>query len=257
MITVISPAKKLSDECHAYEADHSQPAYLVKSTELVDQLKSYEPSHLQSLMGISEKLSVLNWERYQSWNPSFSSNNSRQAFFTFKGDTYTGLDADTLSSEDLSFSQNHTRILSGLYGVLKPLDLIMPYRLEMGTKIENKFGKNLYDFWGNELVADLEKDLSNHDSRYIVNCASVEYFKSIDKDSLNGKVITPVFKEIKEGKARIVSFFAKKARGMMARYIIQNQINDPDQIRKFDLGGYEYNDSLSNTMEPVFTRVQA
>lgn len=257
MITVISPAKKLSDECHAYEADHSQPAYLVKSTELVDQLKSYEPSHLQSLMGISEKLSVLNWERYQSWNPSFSSNNSRQAFFTFKGDTYTGLDADTLSSEDLSFSQNHTRILSGLYGVLKPLDLIMPYRLEMGTKIENKFGKNLYDFWGDELVADLEKDLSNHDSRYIVNCASVEYFKSIDKDSLSGKVITPVFKEIKEGKARIVSFFAKKARGMMARYIIQNQINDPDQIRKFDLGGYEYNDSLSNTMEPVFTRVQA
>ncbi len=257
MITVISPAKKLSDECHAYEADHSQPAYLVKSTELVDQLKSYEPSHLQSLMGISEKLSVLNWERYQSWNPSFSSNNSRQAFFTFKGDTYTGLDADTLSSEDLSFSQNHTRILSGLYGVLKPLDLIMPYRLEMGTKIENKFGKNLYDFWGDELVADLEKDLSSHDSRYIVNCASVEYFKSIDKDSLNGKVITPVFKEIKEGKARIVSFFAKKARGMMARYIIQNQINDPDEIRKFDLGGYEYNDSLSNTMEPVFTRVQA
>ena len=257
MITVISPAKKLSDECHAYEADHSQPAYLVKSTELVDQLKSYEPSHLQSLMGISEKLSVLNWERYQSWNPSFSSSNSRQAFFTFKGDTYTGLDADTLSSEDLSFSQNHTRILSGLYGVLKPLDLIMPYRLEMGTKIENKFGKNLYDFWGNELVADLEKDLSNHDSRYIVNCASVEYFKSIDKDSLNGKVITPVFKEIKKGKARIVSFFAKKARGMMARYIIQNQINDPDEIRKFDLGGYEYNDSLSNTMEPVFTRVQA
>ena len=257
MITVISPAKKLSDECHAYEADHSQPAYLVKSTELVDQLKSYEPSHLQSLMGISEKLSVLNWERYQSWNPSFSSNNSRQAFFTFKGDTYTGLDADTLSTEDLSFSQNHTRILSGLYGVLKPLDLIMPYRLEMGTKIENKFGKNLYDFWGDELVANLEKDLSNHDSRYIVNCASVEYFKSIDKDSLNGKVITPVFKEIKEGKARIVSFFAKKARGMMARYIIQNQINDPDEIRKFDLGGYEYNDSLSNTMEPVFTRVQA
>lgn len=257
MITVISPAKKLSDECHAYEADHSQPAYLVKSTELVDQLKSYEPSYLQSLMGISEKLSVLNWERYQSWNSSFSSNNSRQAFFTFKGDTYTGLDADTLSTEDLSFSQNHTRILSGLYGVLKPLDLIMPYRLEMGTKIENKFGKNLYDFWGDELVADLEKDLSNHDSRYIVNCASVEYFKSIDKDSLNGKVITPVFKEIKKGKARIVSFFAKKARGMMARYIIQNQINDPDEIRKFDLGGYEYNDSLSNTMEPVFTRVQA
>ena len=204
MITVISPAKKLSDECHAYEADHSQPAYLVKSTELVDQLKSYEPSHLQSLMGISEKLSVLNWERYQSWNPSFSSNNSRQAFFTFKGDTYTGLDADTLSSEDLSFSQNHTRILSGLYGVLKPLDLIMPYRLEMGTKIENKFGKNLYDFWGNERVADLEKDLSNHDSRYIVNCASVEYFKSIDNDSLNGKVITPVSKEIKECKYRIV-----------------------------------------------------
>tara|TARA_B100001996_G_scaffold184015_1_gene140691 strand:+ start:4675 stop:5448 length:774 start_codon:yes stop_codon:yes gene_type:complete len=257
MITVISPAKKLSDECHAYEADHSQPAYLGKSTELVDQLKSYEPPHLQSLMGISEKLSVLNWERYQSWKPSFGSDNSRQAIFTFKGDTYTGLDADTLSNEDLSFSQNHTRILSGLYGVLKPLDLIMPYRLEMGTKIENKSGKDLYDFWGDMLVDGLEKDLSDHDSKYVVNCASVEYFKSIDKDSLKGKVITPVFKEIKNGKARIVSFFAKKARGMMARYIIQNRINDPKDIRQFDLGGYNYNDGLSNAVEPTFTRVQA
>ena len=257
MITVISPAKKLSNECYAYEADHSQPFYLNRSTELVNQLKGYEPSHLQSLMGISEKLSVLNWERFQSWKPSFNSDNSRQAFFTFRGDTYSGLDADTLSSQDLSFSQNHTRILSGLYGVLKPLDLIMPYRLEMGTKIENSAGKNLYEFWGDALASDLEKDLADHDSKYLVNCASVEYFKSIDKDALKGKVITPVFKEVKNGKARIVSFFAKRARGMMARYIIQNQINNPNEIKQFDLGGYEYSDELSNTMEPVFIRAQA
>ena len=208
-------------------------------------------------MGISEKLSVLNWERFQSWESSFNSDNSRQAFFTFRGDTYSGLDADTLSSQDLSFSQNHTRILSGLYGVLKPLDLIMPYRLEMGTKIEYKSGKNLYEFWGDMLASDLEKDLAGHESKYLVNCASVEYFKSIDKDALKGKVITPVFKEVKNGKARIVSFFAKKARGMMARYIIQNQINNPNEIKQFDLGGYEYSDELSNTMEPVFIRAKA
>ena len=133
----------------------------------------------------------------------------------------------------------------------------MPYRLEMGTKIENKSGKNLYEFWGDLLVRDLEKDLASHESKYLVNCASVEYFKSIDKDVLQGKVITPVFKEVKNGNARIVSFFAKKARGMMARYIIQNQINNPNEIKQFDLGGYEYNDELSNPMEPVFTRAQA
>ena len=257
MITVISPAKKLSDECFAHKADHSKPVYLNRSAELVDQLKGYEPSNLESLMGISEKLSILNWERYQDWKPSFSSDNSRQALFTFKGDTYTGLDADTLSKEDLSFSQEHTRILSGLYGMLRPLDLIMPYRLEMGTKIENKYGKNLYDFWGEQLVSDLKNDLASHESKYVINCASVEYFKSIDKESLTGRVVTPVFKEIKDGKARIVSFFAKKARGMMARYIIQNRINDPKEIRQFNLGGYEYNDDLSSTVEPVFTRAQA
>ena len=133
----------------------------------------------------------------------------------------------------------------------------MPYRLEMGTKIENKLGKNLYEFWGDMLASDLEKDLAGHESKYLVNCASVEYFKSIDKDALKNKVITPVFKEVKNGKARIVSFFAKKARGMMARYIIQNQINNPNEIKQFDLGGYEYSDELSNTMEPVFIRAQA
>ena len=257
MITVISPAKKLSNECYAYEADHSQPLYLNRSTELVNQLKSYEPSHLQSLMGISEKLSILNWERFQSWEPSFNSGNSRQAFFTFRGDTYSGLDADTLSSQDLSFSQNHTRILSGLYGVLKPLDLIMPYRLEMGTKLENNSGENLYDFWGNTLTKYLQDELSTHSSKFIINCASVEYFKSIDNGSLKSQVVTPAFKEIKNGKPRIVSFFAKKARGMMARYIIQNQINNIDDIKQFDLGGYSYNSDLSQDFKPVFTRAQA
>ena len=257
MITVISPAKKLSEECSAAEVSYSQSDHLKKTTELANQLKNFEPSHLQDLMSISEKLSILNWERYQNWQLPFTANNSRQAFFTFKGDTYTGLDAESLNKKELAFAQDHTRILSGLYGLLKPLDLIMPYRLEMGTKLENNSGENLYDFWGNTLTKYLQDELSTHSSKFIINCASVEYFKSIDNGSLKSQVVTPAFKEIKNGKPRIVSFFAKKARGMMARYIIQNQINNVDDIKQFDLGGYSYNSDLSQDFEPVFTRAQA
>lgn len=257
MITVISPAKKLSKECFAYSSDHTKPELLSESSTLVEGLKNLEPAALRGLMGISENLSILNWERYQSWNLPFKESNSRQAFFVFQGDTYKGLDAESLTKNDLSFAQNHTRILSGLYGMLRPLDLIMPYRLEMSTKLKNKFGKNLYDFWSDKLSKSINKEIESHAEKSIINCASLEYFKSIDSKSLNAKIVTPLFKEIKSGKVKMVSFYAKKARGMMARYIIKNKINNVDDIMKFDLGGYSYNHSLSTILEPVFTRVQA
>ena len=256
-VTVISPAKKLNFNADSPIKAFSQCDFLDESKKLVDEAKDYSFDDIMKLMRVSENIANLTVQRFQEWKLPFDDQNAKQAALAFNGDTYAGLEADTFSKDDFDYSQNHLRILSGLYGLLRPLDLIQAYRLEMGTKIENKSGKNLYEFWGDMLASDLEKDLAGHESKYLVNCASVEYFKSIDKDTLKGKVVTPVFKEVKNGKARIVSFFAKKARGMMARYIIQNQINNPDEIKQFDLGGYEYSDELSNTMEPVFIRAQA
>ena len=257
MITVLSPAKKLSKECNAQNTTTTLPEFLDDSKHLVSILKDSKPGDLQSLMGISEILSILNWERYQNWKLPFEKSQSRQAVFTFQGDTYSGLNVDLLNEKELSFAQNHTRILSGLYGVLKPFDLMMPYRLEMGTKLKNKLGNNLYEFWSKKLSSSLSNELKDHKEKTIINCASVEYFKSIDNEGLNASVITPIFKDIKNGKPRIISFFAKKARGMMARYIIQNQINKPDDIINFNLDGYSYDSSLSTPFEPVFTRAQA
>ena len=257
MITVLSPAKKLSKECNAQNTTSTLPEFLNDSKHLVSILKDSKPGDLQSLMSISENLSILNWERYQNWEIPFKKSQSRQAVFTFQGDTYSGLNVDLLNEKDLSFAQNHTRILSGLYGVLKPFDLMMPYRLEMGTKLKNKLGNNLYEFWSKKLSSSLSNELKDHKEKTIINCASVEYFKSIDNEGLNASVITPIFKDIKNGKPRIISFFAKKARGMMARYIIQNQINKPDDIINFNLDGYSYDSSLSTPFEPVFTRAQA
>ena len=257
MLTVLSPAKKLSKECNVHTDQYELPRFLKQSEELVRTLKKMDPDDLMSLMGISEKLSTLNWERYQSWKTPFNEANSRQAVFTFKGDTYSGLDAETLTSDELNYSQKHTRILSGLYGILKPLDLMMPYRLEMGTKLENVSGKNLYEFWGSSLAEYLQSELTDHTSKLVVNCASVEYFKSIDNDALISPVVTPVFKEIKNGKAKIISFFAKKARGMMARFIIQNKIDNIEDIKGFNLEGYSFDESLSSEFEPVFVRAQA
>ena len=257
MITVISPAKKLSDKCNAVDVGFSQPSHLNRSDQLVSQLRSYDPTHLQDLMGISENLAILNWERIQNWNKTFKPINSREAVYSFMGDTYTGLDSDSLDNDDLVFAQKHTRILSGLYGVLRPMDLMMPYRLEMGTKLENRSGNNLYDYWGDTLAESINNELQEHKYNVVVNCASVEYFKSIDRPSLSAQVITPHFKEIKNGKTKMISFFAKKARGMMARFIIQNKIIDTKGILEFDSGGYVYDPSLSTPLDPVFTRPQA
>jgi len=256
MITILSPAKKLSKDCFGHDFSFTQPEHLMYSEKLISILKSFEPPILMDVMGLSENLSLLNWERFQNWETPFSNNNSRQAIFTFQGDTYSGLDADTLSENEILFAQDHSRILSGLYGLLKPLDLIMPYRLEMGTKLKNDNGDNLYHFWGDELSKSLNFELKSHNEKFIINCASVEYFKSINNKALSAEIINPIFKEIKNGKVRIISIFAKKARGMMARFIIKNQINDPNEILDFNYGGYSYDKSLSDLNSPVFTRQQ-
>ena len=257
MITVLSPAKKLSKEHYAYPATFTQPEFLCESENLIQSLREFDPLSLQSLMGISDNLSVMNWERFQAWKLPFEPESARQAFYTFMGDTYTGLDANNLSDDEILFAQENTRILSGLYGLLKPLDLMMPYRLEMGTKFENNQGKDLYDYWSTKLSESISKELENHKDKIVINCASVEYFKSLDNSELKATVVTPLFKEIKNGEPRMISFFAKKARGMMARFIIQNRIQSVKNILAFDLDGYKYDHVLSSPFQPVFTRAQA
>tara|TARA_B100001250_G_C19780768_1_gene781749 strand:- start:66 stop:839 length:774 start_codon:yes stop_codon:yes gene_type:complete len=257
MITVLSPAKKLSSNCSAYGNNYSHPNFLDASMKLVNRLKNFDPPSLQSLMGISEKLSELNWERYQAWEYPASPEKSREAIYTYMGDTYTGLDPLTLTGDDITFAQKNTRILSGLYGILKPLDLIQHHRLEMGTKLVNDSGNNLYKYWNNSLSRYMSEELKHHHNSTIINCASVEYFKSIDTPELSSPVVTPQFKEMKKGKFKIVSFYAKKARGLMARYIIQNRIQNPKDIRSFNLDGYSYNESLSTLPSPVFTRISS
>ena len=205
-------------------------------------------------MGISEKLGDLNFGRFLNWQPEFTSDNAKQAVLAFKGDVYTGLDAEKLSEKELVWSQDHLRILSGLYGLLRPLDLMQPYRLEMGTKLPNKKGKNLYDFWGNKITDGLNQVLVETGSQVLVNLASNEYFKSVNRSNLNADVITPVFKDWKNGQYKIISFYAKKARGLMSRYIIKNKITDPEKLKQFDVAGYTYNAAMSSAREWIFTR---
>ena len=254
MITVISPAKKLSSDYSAADGMQSTCEFLDPASTLVKILKKFQPDILSDIMNISENLSILNWERYQNWSIPFHSDSARQAMYTFTGDTYTGFDIATLSKADIKFCQQHTRILSGLYGLLRPMDLIMPYRLEMGTRLNNEKGEDLYSFWRDMITKTLNKELISHKQKVIINCASVEYFKVVNLNKLTADVVIPVFKEIKNGKPKIVSFFAKKARGAMARYIVQNRIEIPAKIRDFDQDGYRYNSSLSTVNMPVFTR---
>ena len=257
MLTVLSPAKKLSKECFVKTNNHNLPQFLDDSVDLVKELKKMTPPEYISLMGISKNLAELNWERMQEWNKTFTPDNSREAIFSFMGDTYSGLNAESLTNQDLEFAQNNVRILSGLYGLLRPLDLMKPYRLEMGTKFSNKRGKNLYDYWDDSLANYINEDLSDHNENVVVNCASVEYFKAIDRPSLEPKIITPQFKDMKNGTYKMISFFAKKARGMIARFIFQNRIESAKDILAFNLGGYSYNVSLSTPTQPVFTRSQS
>ncbi len=249
MITVLSPAKTL-DYSANYNDTHSVPSFLKKSGELIKELKQKEPSEIASLMGLSDKLASLNFDRYQSWKAEKKiSNNSKPALLVFKGDVYQGLQADDFKKSDLNFAQKHLRILSGLYGALKPLDVMNPYRLEMGTKLQINGWKNLYEFWGESVKKDLLKD-----SDTIVNLASNEYYKVLGNISDEADVVSPVFKDYKNGNYKIISFYAKKARGLMARFIIQNRIKKTDELVNFDLDGYKYSKADSTAESPVFLR---
>ena len=250
MLVVISPAKKL-DYSSSIEAPLlSQPALLDHAEELSKGLKKLAPQDVSSLMHLSDKLGALNYERFQEWQTPFSADNARAAVLAFKGDVYQGLDADNMSAADLHWAQDHLRILSGLYGVLRPLDLMQAYRLEMGTKFANSRGKDLYQFWGDIITAELNQVGSS----VLVNLASNEYFKSVRKKDITARIVTPVFMDKKDDKYKIISFYAKKARGLMSRYIIQNRITKIEQITKFDSDGYLYNAALSEPDAPVFLR---
>ena len=254
MLTVISPAKTLDFETPPVTRKSTVPQMLDRSAELVDDMRSLDPDDIRALMGVSENIAQLNHQRFMNWNRPFSLDNAKQSIFAFRGDVYTGLDAETLSTPELTFAQSHLRILSGLYGVLRPLDLMQPYRLEMGIKFANRSGKNLYEFWGDQITTRLNAQLKKLKSDVLVNLASNEYFKSVKAGQLNGEIITPVFKDLKSGKYKIISFYAKKARGQMSRFIIENAIEDPAKLKGFDTDGYSYNSAQSSARELVFTR---
>ncbi|RTE65517.1 peroxide stress protein YaaA [Amphritea opalescens] len=257
MLLVISPAKNLDYDTPATTERYTQPQHLDQSAELIEQLRRYSVQDIAELMKLSDKLSALNVARYESWSESFTPDNAKQAILAFNGDVYSGLNADDFNDEDLTFTQQHLRILSGLYGVLKPLDLMQPYRLEMGTKLSNPRGKDLYAFWGNIVTDDLNQALADNANPVLVNLASNEYFKSVKPKALDGRIITPVFKDWKNGQYKIISFYAKKARGLMCRYAIKNRINDAEQLKQFDLAGYQYDEDQSKGDTWVFTRKEA
>ena len=257
MISIVSPAKSLNFDDSCSVKMHSQCVFLKDSRLLVNDLKKYSPKQISDLMKISYKLGVLNANRYNNWSLPFNESNAKQAVFAFQGDVYQGLEIDSFSQDDLCYAQDHFRILSGLYGLLKPLDLIQAYRLEMGTSFQNKRGKNLYEFWNSSITEHLNKELELSKSQCLLNLASNEYYKAIQPKALNATVITPVFKDWKNGQYKIISFFAKKARGMMAAYQLKNKINNPEDLKGFDTAGYTFNDDMSKGNQLVFTRKQA
>jgi cytoplasmic iron level regulating protein YaaA (DUF328/UPF0246 family) len=256
MLIVLSPAKTLDFDTPAPLRKHTQPQLLEQSRVLNAVLRDYDVAGLGKLMGISADLAQLNVERSRQWAPPFSLDNAKQSLFAFRGDVYGGLDADSLTSADLAFTQQHLRILSGLYGLLRPLDLMQAYRLEMGTKLANPGGKNLYAFWGDTLTHALNQALRAQGDGVLVNLASEEYFAAVKPRLLEAEVLTPVFKDYKNGSYKIISFFAKKARGQMASWIIRERLDNPAALQTFDAGGYRYSKPLSTETELVFTRKQ-
>ena len=254
MLSLISPAKTLDFDTPPQTDKASLPDHLQDSKQLISILRKKSPAELARLMGISPKLAELNAERYTQWQLPFNCNNARQSILAFKGDVYIGLDVEGYNQRDFNFAQKNLRILSGLYGLLRPLDLIQPYRLEMGTKLENRRGKDLYEFWGNRISEAIAADLEGHRNKTVVNLASNEYFRAVDSDLLPGRVVTPVFKDFNKGTYKVLSFFAKKARGYMASWIVKNRVNKPDDIKSFDVDGYCFNENFSSETEWVFTR---
>jgi len=252
MRIIISPAKKLNEGSPHIQASNSQPVFLPQAQELIDILREKDSFDIASMMKLSMNLADLNVNRFQQWQTPFTSNNAKQALFSFAGDVYQGLDVSTFSEDDLNFAQQHLRILSGLYGLLRPLDLMQPYRLEMGTKLATNKGNTLYDFWGSTITERLNTELETTDT--LINLASQEYFKSVQSKHIHCPIITPIFKENKNGVYKVVGIYAKKARGLMARFIIQQRMHDAQDIKSFDYDGYTWNKSLSHQNNWVFTR---
>lgn len=254
MLIVLSPAKTLDFESPPKTRKHTQPTFIPDASELVDTLRGYSPARIASLMGISDTLAHLNAGRFADWSPEFTQNNSKQAVLAFNGDVYEGLDAPSLTATQLGYAQEHIRILSGLYGLLRPLDLMQPYRLEMGTALPTKRGKNLYQFWGDTITNTLNESIARNKSKALVNLASEEYFKSVQLKGLQVPVITPVFEDWKAGRYKVISFHAKRARGMMARFATQKAIKDAEKLKKFNSEGYAFDAAASCDTRWVFRR---
>jgi len=254
MLMVISPAKTLDFETPPTTERFTQPQFLDHSQELITQLRELTPAQIGELMHLSDKLSGLNAARFGSWTPAFTPKNAKQALLAFKGDVYTGLDAETLNDADLDYAQQHLRMLSGLYGLLRPLDLMQPYRLEMGTKLANARGKDLYAFWGNRISEWLNEALAEQGDDVLLNLASNEYFSAVKRPALKARIIDTEFRDQKNGQHKIISFYAKKARGMMSRFVIAERIDNPEHLKQFDMQGYRFSKELSNADKLVFLR---
>lgn len=253
MLVVISPSKTLDFETNIIEKP-TNPRLLQESSKLIKHLKKLSKPDISSLMKLSHSLTELNYQRYQDFTTPFTESNAKQAIKVFKGNVYDGIDIDSYNNNDYSSAQSHLRILSGLYGLLRPLDLIQPYRLEMGTKLQNDQGKNLYEFWGEKITELINNDMEELGTKTLINLASNEYWKAVKPKKLNGKVITISFKEYKNDTYKMVMVYVKKARGLMASYIVKNRLNNPEELKKFDLDGYKFNSTLSNDSEWFFTR---
>ena len=254
MLITLSPAKTLDYTSPLPTQRYTQPELLDYSRQLIKHCKQLTPADIASLMGISDKLADLNAARFQEWHPAFSPDNARQALLAFKGDVYTGLAAEDFNEADFDFAQQHLRILSGLYGALRPLDLMQPYRLEMGIRLKNDAGNDLYKFWGDTITETLNQALKAQNDDILINLASDEYFKSVKPAKLNARLIKPVFLDEKNGKFKVISFYAKKARGLMSRFIIQNRLTTPEQLKDFDSEGYSFDAADSSADELIFKR---
>lgn len=256
MLAILSPAKSLDYETSLATKKYTEPSFVAESQALIETLRQFAPKDIARLMGISDNLAELNHRRYAEWQPEFPKNAARPAVLAFKGDVYLGLEGATMSERDFTWAQKHIRILSGLHGVLRPLDRIRPYRLEMGTRLKTERGQNLYEFWGSQVTEALNAALAQQGDDILVNLASDEYYGVLQPDALNARIIKVHFREWKNGKYKFLSFFAKKARGSMARYMVNNRVKTLKALKAFDYDGYEYKDDLSSGDDWVFARKQ-
>ena len=254
MLAIISPAKTLDYNSPAPTRKHTEPQFLEDSSELIDELREFAPPDVADLMGISSKLAELNVERYATWRTPFTRRNARQAILAFKGDVYLGLDAYSYTERDFTWAQKHVRILSGLHGLLKPLDLIQPYRLEMGSRLKNGRGSDLYEFWGDKVTDALNEALAAQKQPLLINLASNEYFNVLDAGRIDARIVTPTFRDLKNGRYKFLSFFAKKARGLMTSHIVKNRVSTLKALRAFDWQGYRFSKDQSRADEWVFLR---